>query len=124
MILVDTSIWVDHLRRPDKRLSEGLIAGDVLAHPLVIGELACGVMPKRAEVLALMHELPRSAVASHAEVLNFIERHELAGRGVGYVDIHLLAAALMTPPARLWTRDRQLHVIAVEMALAFDGARH
>lgn len=120
MILVDTSVWVDHLRRTDRALAAQLAAGEVLAHPWVIGEVACGVMPRRAETLALLHELPFSRVASHAEVLAFIERQSLAGRGVGYVDLHLVASAMMTPHTRLWTRDRRLAALATDLGVAYD----
>lgn len=117
MILVDTSVWVDHLRRADPFLADALAAGLVLAHPFVIGELACGVLPGRAEVLSLLHELPFAAVASPAEALGFIDRHALAGRGVGYVDVHLLASAKITRSAVLWTKDRRLAAIADELGV-------
>jgi hypothetical protein len=117
VILVDTSVWVDHLRRADPSLAEALAAGLVLAHPFVIGELACGVLPGRAEVLQLLHELPFAAVASPAEALGFIDRHTLAGRGVGYVDVHLLASARITRRTVLWTKDRRLAAIADELGV-------
>ncbi|MEO5883007.1 MAG: PIN domain-containing protein [Caldimonas sp.] len=120
MILVDTSVWVDHLRRADPALAEQLAAGQVLTHPLVIGEIACGVMPRRAETLALLHELPSTRVASHAEVLAFIERRALTGRGVGYIDLHLVASAMMTPHTRLWTRDRRLAALANGLGVGCD----
>ncbi len=117
MILVDTSVWVDHLRRAEPSLAEALAAGLVLAHPFVIGELACGILPGRAEVLHLLHELPFAAVASPAEALGFIDRHALAGRGVGYIDVHLLASARITRRTLLWTRDRRLAAIASELGV-------
>ena len=92
MILVDTSVWIDHLRKGDRGLAALLTASGVLMHPFVIGELACGNLRKRDEVLALLKDLPRVAVASDDEVLFFIERNALMGRGLGYVDVHLLAA--------------------------------
>lgn len=120
MILVDTSVWVDHLRRANRALAARLVAGEVLGHPWVIGEIACGVMPRRAETLALLHALPSGRVAMHAEVLSLIERQSLAGRGVGYVDLHLLASALMTPHTRLWTRDRRLAAVAAALGIAYE----
>jgi len=122
VILVDTSVWVDHLRRRDALLADALVAGLVLAHPFVIGELACGVVPGRAEVLRLLHELPSAAVASVGEVLGFVERHALAGRGVGYVDVHLLASARITPRTALWTRDRRLATIADELGVGVQAS--
>lgn len=118
MILVDTSIWVDHLRRADPALSEHLDRGRVLAHPLVIGELALGSLRNRAEVLRLLGELPRATPATHAEAMQFIDLHRLMGAGIGYVDAHLLASVALTPPARLWTRDARLAVIARQLSLA------
>lgn len=120
MILIDTSVWVDHLRRTDPLVATQLSAGTVLTHPLVVGEIACGVMPRRAETMTLLQALSLSAIASHAEVLGFIERHSMAGRGVGYIDLHLLASALMTPRTRLWTRDRRLAAIAGTFGVAHE----
>ncbi|MEQ8484662.1 MAG: type II toxin-antitoxin system VapC family toxin [Pseudomonadales bacterium] len=118
MILVDTSIWVDHLRRSDARLVRALNNAQVLTHPFVIGELACGNLKQRATVLALLRDLPRSSHASEDEVLFFIDQHELMGRGIGYVDAHLLAATTLSGPAGLWTRDRRLGAIAEQLGLA------
>lgn len=120
MILVDTSVWVDHLRAGDDGLAVALETGDVLSHPLVIGELACGNLRNRRELLALLGKLPATPVASHAEALAFIEAHALAGRGIGFVDVHLLAAAALAS-ARLWTRDRRLARVASALDLGSDG---
>lgn len=120
MILVDTSIWSDHLRRGDAALERRLSAGLVLAHPFVIGELACGVFPSRYEVLAQMEEMPTAPVVSHREARSFIDRHRLAGTGVGYVDVHLLASAMLAG-AQLWTRDRRLAKAASQLGLAFES---
>jgi predicted nucleic acid-binding protein len=116
VILVDTSVWVDHLRRGDPPLARALAVGAVLAHPFVIGEIACGLLPRRAETLALLAALPATPVAGHEEALGFIERHRLAGRGVGYVDIHLLASSALAG-AKLWTRDKRLAAVAVALRL-------
>lgn len=117
MILVDTSVWVDHLRGSDTRLAGLLDAGAVLIHPFVLGEIALGNLRDRT-ILALLSELPVPITASHGEVMHFIETNGLADRGIGYVDAHLLASARLTPDAALWTRDRRLGVIAAELGLA------
>lgn len=119
MILVDTSVWVDHLRAGDAELAALLNGSQVLMHPFVLGELACGNLRNRTEVLALLKDLPRATVATDEEVLFFIERHALMGRGVGYVDAHLLAAVTLDGSSRLWTRDTRLRALANELALAY-----
>lgn len=117
MILVDTSVWVDHFRRGDGQLAGLLEAGEVLSHPFVIGELACGHLASRQLVLELLHELPGAVVAQHEEVLGFIDRHRLAGQGIGYVDAHLLASVSLSHGATLWTRDRRLRAVANRLGL-------
>ncbi len=117
MILVDTSVWVDHLRSCDDVLAGLLDAGMVLTHPFVIGEIALGNMREREIVLTAMSDLPGATIATEAEVLHFIHRHRLYGRGIGYVDAHLLAAAAMTPGS-LWTNDKRLNAIAGQLELA------
>ncbi len=121
MILVDTSVWVDHLRVGDEELTDLLNSTKVLAHPFVVGELACGNLRDRAEVLALLKELPQAPIATDAEALFFIERHELMGRGIGYIDAHLLATTSLGDPARLWTRDKRLRAVADSLALAYEA---
>src|SRR5271165_1256787 len=103
MILVDTSIWVDHLRASDRMLTILLNSGQVLSHPFVIGELALGSLRQRNLVLAALQNLPRSNVATDLEVLHFIDRHVLWGLGIGYIDAHLLAAAQLTAATAIWT---------------------
>ena len=117
MILVDTSVWIDHLRAGDRKLATLLEGAQILSHPFVKGELACGNLQNRSELLTLLSELPQVAVASDEEVLFFIEEHKLMGRGVGYIDAHLLAAVSLATPARLWTRDKRLAAVASEMEL-------
>jgi len=112
VILVDTSVWIDHLRKGDQTLATLLERCEVLMHPMVLGELACGVLRNRSEILHALANLPRSAAAADEEVLYFIEHRELFGRGIGYVDAHLLAAVSIASPARLWTRDRRLQSLA------------
>jgi predicted nucleic acid-binding protein len=115
-LLVDTSTWVDHLRRRDASLSALLQDGLVWTHPFVIGELACGNLANRSEVLALLDTLPLAPVADHEEVLAFIERRRLMGRGLGLIDMHLLAsAALASLP--LLTSDNRLMTVARELGL-------
>jgi predicted nucleic acid-binding protein len=118
MILVDTSVWVDHLRRGDAALEAALDANVVAIHAFVIGELACGLLKSRESLLGLLRSLARLAAATDEEVLEFLERHRLMGRGLGYIDVHLLAATALQGDARLWTRDKRLERVAIEMALA------
>jgi predicted nucleic acid-binding protein len=115
--LVDTSVWIEHFRRPDAWLRRLLADGAALAHPFVIGELALGRIPERDATLRHLHRLPRPRVARPAEVLAFIERHALAGAGICYADAHLLAAAALTPPARLWSGDRRLAAAAGRLGM-------
>jgi len=119
VILADTSVWVDHFRRCNSALAQRLEAREILAHPFVIGELALGHLEPRSRVLSDLQDLPQAIVASHEEVLRFIGEHRLFGRGIGYVDAHLLAATRLTAGATLWTRDRILDRAAVRLALAF-----
>jgi len=118
MTLVDSSIWIDHIRMSDAVLAGLIDRRQVLVHPFVIGEIALGAIRTRAAVLAALGELPSSPIASHAEVMRMIEEHRLYGRGVGYVDAHLLAAVRLRRAALLWTRDRRLHAIAGELGVA------
>jgi predicted nucleic acid-binding protein len=123
VILVDTSVWVDHLRAADKALAALLDAGMVLAHPFVIGELALGNLRQREMVLQALADLPHASVATGAEVLHFIERYALSGRGIGYIDAHLLAAVKLTAGAELWTNDKKLDGVAVQLGVAITLAR-
>jgi len=118
VILVDTSAWVEHLRNGDERLTAWLNRGEVLGHPFVMGELALGDLRRRAAFLSHLQDLPQAVVASDDEVLRLIDRHPLFGRGIGYVDAHLLAAALLTAGSKLWTRDRRLQAVAAQLDLA------
>jgi predicted nucleic acid-binding protein len=123
VILADTSVWVAHLRAGDNGLATLLDAGVVLAHPFVIGELALGNLRQREIVLKALADLPRASVATEAEVLHFIERSALSGHGIGYADAHLLAAAKLTAGAELWTYDKRLHGVAVQLGLAITPPR-
>lgn len=117
MILVDTSVWVDHLRRRDAALTARLEAGVVLVHPFVIGELACGHLRRRGEVLAMLGALAAAPVATQAEALSFVDRHALFGQGIGWLDVHLLASAALGGSARLWTHDKRLAAAAARLNL-------
>jgi len=123
VILVDTSVWVDHLRESDEALAGLLEAGKILAHPFVIGELALGNLPRRDLVLRALHDLPQVNVATDREVLHLVDRHLLFGLGIGYIDAHLLAAVLLTSDAGLWTRDRRLRRGADRLGLAVAPSR-
>ena len=123
MILVDTSVWVDHLRADDQALAALLDASAILVHPFVIGELALGNLRHREIVLNALSDLPHASAATDLEVLHFIDRHTLFGRGIGYVDGHLLAAVQLTAGAELWTKDKRLHGVAIELGLAMTLAQ-
>ena len=120
MILVDTSVWIDHLRLGEPSLAAALEAGRVMMHPFVLGELACGNLANRSEVLELLGNLPAAPTATNPEALDFIERRSLMGRGVGYIDVHLLASIALSGDGRLWTRDRRLAAAATDLELAFS----
>lgn len=117
MILVDTSIWVEHLRLASAILTELLDHGEILGHPFVIGELALGNLRRRDPFLGDLRDLPQAIVADDDEVFRMIDRQALFGRGIGYVDAHLLAAARLTAGSKLWTRDRRLQSVAAQLGL-------
>lgn len=120
MILVDSSIWIKHLRNTDTTLVRLLGDNQVLVHPFIIGEIACGNFSNRSEVLSELRDLPFLPVTSDDEVLYFIEQNKMMRRGIGYIDAHLLASVALAPPARLWTQDRQLKAISDTMNLAYQ----
>ena len=122
MILVDTSVWIDHLREDDATLSNALEQTQVVMHSFVLGELACGNLKNRRTILQLLSELPRVPSATDQEVLAFIELHALMGRGIGYIDVHLLASTALADSATLWSRDRRLARAAKDLNLAFANA--
>lgn len=123
MILVDTSIWIEHLRRGLPALEALLESNMVLMHPAVVGELACGNLRNRAEVLDLLKSLPQLSVATDEEVLTMIERHQLMGRGIGYIDAHLLTCTKIHA-AKLWTGDKRLYELALGLKLAHPSEAH
>jgi len=117
VLLVDTSVWIDHLRRGDKRLAELLRANEVACHPFIIGELACGQLRQREEILTELSALRRTPKAEDDEVLRFIDGHRLMGKRLGLIDIHLLASCKLAGIG-LWTRDKRLAAAAAELGLA------
>jgi predicted nucleic acid-binding protein len=120
MILVDSSVWIDHFRYADPVLSQLLVQRQILSHPFVIGELALGSLRQREVILASLRGLPKASVAHDEEVHTPIDRHRLFGIGIGYVDAHLLAGTLLTVGAQLWTRDRRLQDAAGGLGVNAD----
>lgn len=118
MILVDTSVWIDHLRAGELVLADLLNQSQVMIHPFVLGEMSLGNLTRRDVVLGSLAGLPGVAVASDAEVLGFVEDAKLYGLGIGYIDAHLLAAVRLTPGVTLWTRDKRLRAAAETIGLA------
>lgn len=116
MILVDTSIWIDHLRKTDLKLFNLLQKGEVCIHPFIVGEIACGNLINRVEIIQLLKALPEVQVASDGEVMQFIENIQLYGKGFGYIDIHLLASSFINKVS-LWTKDKRLSAIYSELNL-------
>jgi predicted nucleic acid-binding protein len=120
MILVDTSVWVNHLRHANPRLSQALIDGHVLMHPFVIGEIACGNLRSRPQVLGDLQRLPSAIPADHDEVLGFLDQHRLFGAGITWIDAHLLASARLSN-CRLWTLDTDLLTAASTLHLGYSA---
>jgi predicted nucleic acid-binding protein len=120
MVLVDTSIWVSHLRAGEDRLATLLEEGIVCCHPFVIGELACGNLKNRSEILSLLQALPSAEVADHEEILAFIDSHTLMGKGLAYVDVHLLGSAVLSGVS-LWTADRRLAESATALGVCHQS---
>ena len=118
MIIVDTSVWIDHLRNTNPELIQLLNKALVLTHPFIIGELACGNLHKRAQFLILMKNLPIAKEATNQEVLYFIEHNQLMGRGIGYIDSHLLASTALTAETKIWTLDKRLNNLACNLGLS------
>ena len=118
MILVDTSVWVDHLQRGNEQLEAQLLDAQVVSHPFVIGELACGGITNRKDILTLLGALPIATEATHEEALEFLDSKNLPISGIGWIDVHLLASAVLTP-ASLWTLDRRLHEVSKTLDLVW-----
>lgn len=124
MVLIDTSVWVDHLRARNEILLQLLIDENALMHPFVVGEVALGTLRGRKAILQMFGELPQAPVASPSEVLQLIERQQLFGIGIGYVDANLLASVRLTPYGKLWTRDKRLAAAALKMGVALAPVTH
>ena len=120
MILVDTSVWIDHLRNDSPALSALLDQNQVVIHPLVLGELACGNLQNRIQLLRLWQSLDSLAEVNHKETLYFIESNQLMGKGVGYIDVQLLASVTINADTKLWTKDKRLAAIAIELGYAWN----
>lgn len=120
MVLVDTSVWIDHLKKSHRGLRRLLDRNEVLSHPFVIGELAVGSFKNRDAILFQMQLLPAAISAGHDEILQFISRNKLSGLGIGYVDAHLLAATQLTPFASFWTRDKRLAKVAETLRISYQ----
>ena len=118
MVLVDTSVWVAHLRRGHIGLEALLSEGHVVCHPFIVGELACGNLKNRSEILSLLQALPLATPAEHEEVMQFIENYSLMGKGLGYIDMHLLASAILSR-VPLWTLDKKLKQVSLKLGLAY-----
>jgi len=119
MVLVDTSVWVSHLRKGNSNLERLLNDCDVICHPFIIGELSCGNLKNRSEILTLLQALPMATQVEHEEVMHFIENKQLMGKGIGYVDVHLIASAVLTD-VPIWTLDKTLNEISTKLGLSFD----
>lgn len=120
MILADTSVWIDHLRAPDPRLQDLLDRQQILIHPFVIGELALGSMRDRPRTMFALKRLPPAMMSRDRDVVAMIDNHRLHGRGIGYVDAHLLASTLITPEALIWSTDRRLMAVARDLSIAAE----
>ena len=118
MILVDTSVWVAHFRKANPRLKDLLFNEEVICHPLIIGEIACGNIRDRREILSYLKMLPKAEVAQEEEILQFVESRHLFGLGIGIVDVHLLASSILTK-AYIWTNDKKLQGVASHLDILF-----
>ncbi len=116
MVLVDTSIWIDHFRNSNDQLVELLNDGEVFCHPFILGELACGNIKNRKEIIAALKALPQSSLIEHDEIMIFIENNKIMGKGLGYIDVAILASSLVTD-IPLWTFDQRLNAIAKKFKL-------
>jgi hypothetical protein len=123
-VVVDTSVWVNHFRTHNQVLIDLLLADDVLLHPMVMAEIACGTPPLRLTTLSDLNELQKPQLVTLIEVMEFIERESLYGLGCGIVDIILLASTIITPDAKLWTLDKRLLSISEKFDVCFHPNLH
>ena len=119
-VLVDTSVWIKHLRENDKNLVRLLEQGLVACHPFIIGELACGGIKNRNEIISLLNDLPSTDIVDHCEIMGFIENRKIMNKGIGYLDMHLLASGLVSETP-LWTFDKALKKVANQLSIEFDS---
>ena len=119
LILVDTSVWIKHLREGNQNLSQLLEQGLVASHPFIIGEIACGDIKNRYEIISLINDLPSTDVLDHSDIMEFIENRKIMNKGIGYIDVHLLGSALVSETP-LWTLDKALRKIAIQLAVGYD----
>ena len=118
MVLVDTSVWVEHLRSGNTGLENLLNSGSVVCHLFIVGELACGNLSNRVEILSLLQALPLANHAEHEEVMHFIDNYSLMGKGLGYIDMHLLVSAILTK-VPIWTLDKKLREVSSKLGLEY-----
>ena len=123
-VLVDTSVWVGHFKQRNERLAALLEEGRVVCHPYVVTEVACGTPPNRRDIIAMLGELESTPLATTEEILEFIERRSLYGRGCGFVDMSLLASALLSDQTLIWTLDKRLESVAAGLNQAYGPALH
>ena len=118
MVIVDTSIWINHFRKGDKHLEKLLLDAEVICHEFIIGELACGNLKNRNEIISLLQSLPHSPIVDHQEFLFFIDKYQLMGRGIGFVDVHLLASSQLAK-LPIWTADNKLRGVSKDLELQY-----
>jgi predicted nucleic acid-binding protein len=118
MILIDTSVWIDHLRQPEPKLAALVGVRNVLGHPFVLGEIAMGSFKNRENILTMLRRLPQAVAAREDDVHAFVTRHSLFGLGIGYIDAHLLVSAQLSPNTLIWSRDKRLLAVAEGLGLA------
>jgi predicted nucleic acid-binding protein len=118
LILVDTSVWIKHLREGDHNLIQLLEQGLVASHPFIIGEIACGGIKNRYEIISLLNDLPSTDVLDHSEIMEFIENRGIMNKGIGYIDVHLLGSALVSETP-LWTFDKALKKMAIQLSVGY-----
>jgi predicted nucleic acid-binding protein len=118
-ILVDTSVWIKHLREGDQTLTRLLEQGLVACHPFIIGEIACGGIKNRYEIISLLNDLPSTDILDHSDIMEFIENRKIMNKGIGYIDVHLLGSALVSETP-LWTFDKALRKIAIQLSIEYE----
>lgn len=121
-VLVDTSVWIDHLRNKDEQLISLLKQNQVLMHPMIRGELACGCFHNRDQILSLLKNLPQVPEATHDEAVYCLDKNKLMGKGIGFIDLHLLSSTLLAKNTLLWTRDRRLLKLALSLKLSWESS--